>query len=173
MSYLVRWFLLFGFTSISCVLIYFEINNKIVDHKIVFLLFIESFISNLSLLSRSVIFNFLSIICGLFYYLKTTNFKRRILYMFILFSLILFFLNILSVNKIREIKFYKESSSQSNKIFNERFKLLDNNFYLVGNFTLSELKELNIFDLRNENRLSLFTKNIYDILYLTLIDGWE
>ena len=87
--------------------------------------------------------------------------------MFILFSLILFFLNILSVNKIREIKFYKESSSQSNKIFNERFKLLDNNFYLVGNFTLSELKELNIFDLRNENRLNLFTKNIYDILYLT------
>ena len=35
--------------------------------------------------------------------------------MFILFSLILFFLNILSVNKIREIKFYKNQAHNLTK----------------------------------------------------------
>lgn len=165
-SYLVRWFLLFGFTSVSCILIYLEINNKVVNHKLVFLLFIESFISNLSLLSRSAIFNFISLIYGLFYYLKTINFKRKTFYILILFSLVLFFLNIFSVNKLRDEKYYKSSNLQSNRIIYQNINYLDNNFYLAGNFSLSELRGFNLFDLRNDNIFSFITKNIDDIKYL-------
>ena len=175
-SYLFRWLLLFGFTSFACVLIYFEIGSKTINYKLIYLLFLESFISNLSLLSRSVIFNFFSLIYGLFHYLNKLNLKAKLLFGLTLFSFILFFLNISSVNQIRDLKFYNEK--KITEIYNiqkltesekkiESLLVTNSSINDLGNlFAKKTLKEINIFDLISPTNNNFITSNIYDILYL-------
>ena len=57
LGYIIKWMLLFGLTSISCLLIDYEIrtSNKI-SAIVIFLFFTELLLTNLSLLSRSLIF---------------------------------------------------------------------------------------------------------------------
>ena len=182
-SYLFRWLLLFGFTSFACILLYFEIANQNINYKLIYLLFFESFISNLSLLSRSVIFNFISFIYGLFYYLGKIKLKNKLIFGLILFSIILFFFNILSVNKIRDLKFYgkkKISKIYDIKKFNESEKEFEN--FLVTNSSVNDLSNLyskkikdkiNIFDLISSShyKTNFITVNLFDIIYL-LTNRW-
>ena len=135
-SYIFRWLLLFGFTSFACILIFFELNNKIIDHKYLFIVFLESFISNLSLMSRSVIFNYMSFIYGIFVYFKKINIKKYFFYFIIIFLFILFFINIFFVNELRNLKYYKNSSYNFEKIFNYNLNKSYKNDYLVANFFL-------------------------------------
>lgn len=174
-SYLFRWLLLFGFTSFACVLIYFEIGNKTVNYKLIYLLFFESFISNLSLLSRSVIFNFFSLIYGLFHYLNKLNSKNRILIGLVLFSFILFFLNILSVNKIRDFKFYNEK--KISKIYNiqklsvskkkiESLFVTNSSINDLGNLFVKKTSTENVMDLIFHGDNNFISLGILDIIYL-------
>ena len=175
-SYLFRWLLLFGFTSFACILLYFEVANKNINYKLIYLLFFESFISNLSLLSRSAIFNIISLIYGLFHYFNKIKLKNKLILGLMLFSIILFFLNILSVNKIRDLKFYGEL--KISKIYNIK-KIVESKkefeSLLVTNSSMNDLANLfeqktqykiNIFDLISPSNNNFFTSNIYDILYL-------
>ena len=177
-SYLFRWLLLFGFTSFACILLYFEVANKNINYKLIYLLFFESFISNLSLLSRSAIFNLISLIYGLFHYLNKLKLKNKFILGLMLFSIILFFLNILSVNKIRDLKFYGElkiSKIYNIKKFAESKKEFESLF--VTNSSMNDLS--NIFEKKTQDRINIFdliesshyntnffTSNLYDIIYL-------
>lgn len=175
-SYVYRWLLLFGFTSFACILLYFEVGNKTINYKLIYLLFFESFISNLSLLSRSVIFNFISLIYGLFYYLSKINLKSKLVLGLILFSFILFFLNVLSVNKIRDLKFYDETKvSKISNIQKFTNSTKEFEYLLVTNLSIDDLSNLiairtsnkiNVFDLISPSNNNIITSNIYDILYL-------
>ena len=161
-SYLYRWLLLFGFTSATCIFLYYEISNQVLNYRLIFLLFLESFISNLSLLSRSAIFNFTSLLLGLFSYFKKNLFLMKIFKSLMLLSFLLFLLNIFSVNKIRDIKFYKNS----NLTINENFLNFNSSNLLGNDYLASNEKELDIFTLLKENRFQKFSTQIYNIIYL-------
>ena len=70
----VKWLLLFGLTSISTIIIFFEINylKKIFSLTILLSIF-EVFLSSLSMISRGMIFNTSAIIYGLYKYNKKTK----------------------------------------------------------------------------------------------------
>ena len=161
-SYLYRWLLLFGFTSATCIFLYYEINSQVLNYRLIFLLFLESFISNLSLLSRSAIFNFTSLLLGLFSYFKKNLFLMKILKFLMFLSFILFILNIYSVNKIRDIKFYKNS----NLTINENFLNFNNSNLLENDYLASNSQEINIFDLLEQKKFKDFSIHIYNVIYL-------
>ena len=75
MSNIIKWLLLFGFTSFSCFIIYFELlhfkKNKIL---IFFISFFELFCSYTSMLSRGMIFSSSSIIYGFYKFNKFRQF---------------------------------------------------------------------------------------------------
>jgi hypothetical protein len=180
-SYLFRWLLLFGFTSFACILIYFEIGNKTINYKLIYLLFFESFISNISLLSRSAIFNLISLIYGLSNYLDKKILKKKFIFVLIIFSFVLFFLNVLSVNKMRDLEYYYEKKiskiydilkfAEPKKEF-ESLIVTNSSVDDLGNlFAKKTFKEINIFDLISPSNNNFFTSNIYDILYL-LTNRW-
>lgn len=174
-SYLFRWLLLFGFTSFACVLIYFEIGNKTINYKLIYLLLFESFISNISLLSRSLIFNLLSLIYGLYYYLNKLNLKNRLLFGLVLFSFILFFFNILSVNKIRDLKFYNEN--KISKIYNiqnltvskkkiESLFVTNSSINDLGNLFVKKTSAETVFKLIFDHNDNFILSVIHDMIYL-------
>ena len=175
-SYLFRWLLLFGFTSFACILIYFEIGNKTINYKLIYLLLFESFISNVSLLSRSAIFNFISLIYGLFHYLDKTTLKKKFIFGLIIFSFVLFFLNILSVSKMRNFEYYKEK--KISKIYDiQKFAEPKKEFssLIVTNSSVNDLgnlfkkktsNEKIVYDLISPSNKNFFTSNIFEIIYL-------
>ena len=107
---LIKWLLLFGFTTFSCFVIYIEILNY---KKINFFTFIvgvlEIFISYTSMLSRSFVINAISLILPTYQkilFLKKNDKK------FFLFFLIILFLTILSLYFTSKIRFEKLDSIQ-------------------------------------------------------------
>ena len=89
------------------------------------------------------------------------------------------FLNILTVNKIRNLKFFdKELKTINYKIFtsyNFETNYEDYKNYLVTSLSTKEIKtlykkkiknDLNVYDLRNNPNINFFTSNLYDIIYL-------
>ena len=125
---LIKWLLLFGFTTFSCFVIYIEILNY---KKINFFTFIvgvlEIFISYTSMLSRSFLINAISLILPTYQkilFLKKNDKK------FFLFFIIILFLTILSLyftSKIRLNKLYsiKEEWSLKEKNLNQLEKTKD------------------------------------------------
>ena len=125
---LIKWLLLFGFTTFSCFVIYIEILNY---KKINFFTFIvgvlEIFISYTSMLSRSFVINAISLILPTYQkilFLKKNDKK------FFLFFIIILFLTILSLyftSKIRLNKLYsiQEEWSLKEKNLNQLEKTKD------------------------------------------------
>lgn len=146
-----KWALLFGFTSIFSLIVYFEINiyKKFFSLSAILLIF-ESFFSYSTMLSRAMIFNILAILYGAFRFsamfhikLKNDDFIK-----FIFLSFFLFYISSLSVNYLRANYFYQGSS------YNESaFKKFETN-------NNSELKEL------NKDKLPFFNNN--ELLYLAM-----
>ena len=103
---ILKWLMMFGFTTLSCFFIYVEINNlKKINFFTILVSFIEIFISYSSMLSRSFIINCISLIVPI--YQKSLSLKKKIdnyFYLFFLIILSLTILSIFSVNQIRLIK---------------------------------------------------------------------
>ena len=129
---LIKWLLLFGFTTFSCFVIYIEILNY---KKINFFTFIigvlEIFISYTSMLSRSFVINAISLILPTY---QKTLFLKKIDKKFFLFFIIILFLTTLSLyftSKIRLNKLYsiKEEWSLKEKNLNQ----LENKLKIMKN----------------------------------------
>jgi hypothetical protein len=125
---LIKWLLLFGFTTFSCFIIYIEILNY---KKINFFTFIvgvlEIFISYTSMLSRSFVINAISLILPTY---QKTLFLKKNDKKFFLFFIIILFLTILSLyftSKIRLNKLYsiQEEWSLKEKNLNQLEKTED------------------------------------------------
>ena len=149
-----KWALLFGFTAIFSLIVYFEINiyKKFFSLSAILLIF-ESFFSYSTMLSRAMIFNILAILYGAFRFnamfhikLKTDDFIK-----FIVLSFSLFYFSSLSVNYLRANYFYQGSSYNIST-----FKKLE----LNNNSELKELKEL------DKDKLPFFNNN--ELLYLAM-----
>ncbi len=99
----IKWLLLFGFSSIICLFLFFNLSNKIKIYQLAFFSIFETFISNISYLSRGMIFNALSIFYGLYKSNKIYKLKLKpkffIIYFLTIF--IFFFVSVSSINYLR------------------------------------------------------------------------
>jgi len=99
-----KWLLLFGLASFSALIMRFEFEiNKKTSFLVMFLSLLESFVSNVSLLSRGMILNSSALIYGLYYSLKlySIKFSVRFFIMTILMFGTLFIGSVLVVNYLR------------------------------------------------------------------------
>lgn len=102
------WLLLFGFATISAIIIRFELEiDKKTSLLAITLAFLESLISNVSLLSRGMLLNSLSLMYGVLASIKSYSIKSNL--KFFLFSgsifIIFFIASVLVVNSIRAVSY--------------------------------------------------------------------
>ena len=109
-----KWLLLFGLSTISSIFLFYEANTFkkffITSGIIVFL---ETFISSLSMLSRGMIFNAFAIFFGIYKFSKKINKFNKISYYIKLIVVIsvLFYISVSSVNYVRANYFYVGNSA--------------------------------------------------------------
>ena len=146
-----KWLLLFGFTSISAMIVFFEINTL---KKFLFssslIIFFETFLSAFSMLSRGMIFNAGAILFGIYKFSNKVNQKSKINYYIksVLIISFLFYLSVLSVNYIRANFFYTGNST---------------------NYVIDKLeKKMNT---KNSKKYSKLSHQNNEILYL-LVNRW-
>ena len=104
-----KWLLLFGLSAISATLIFYEYNF----YKKFFLIsaliiFVETFFTSFSMISRGMIFNAFALMYGIYKYSKIVNKPNSFNYYIksIIFIFILFYISVSSVNYIRANYFY-------------------------------------------------------------------
>ena len=100
---------MFGLASLSCVLIYLDLSNKIQNNKYIKFGVIETSISSISILSRAMIFNGTSIIFGFYRMLEINNLKIKAYFIikYFISLFFLFFLTLILVSEIRQSKDFK------------------------------------------------------------------
>ncbi len=114
-----KWLLLFGLSSFSALIIHFEMKNKnSIPQLVMIISLIESFFSNISLLSRGMILNASAIIYGVMASLSKSLVKKRIKFLAITLSffIILFCSSIFIVNYIRVGHYLDYSGNKTHEI---------------------------------------------------------
>mgnify|MGYP006089181173 CR=1 FL=1 len=109
-----KWLLLFGLSTISSIFIFYEANTfKKFFMTSAVIVFLEAFISSLSMLSRGMIFNSFAIFFGIYKFSKKINKPNKISYYIKLVAVIglLFYISVSSVNYIRANYFYVGKSA--------------------------------------------------------------
>ena len=110
-----KWLLLFGLTSISAIIIFLEANafRKFFVFSSL-LIFFETFLSSLSMLSRGMIFNAFALLFGIYKFSNKLNIHSKLTYYlkFLSIILVLFYISVVSVNYIRANYFYVGKSAQ-------------------------------------------------------------
>ena len=145
----IKWFLLLGLSTMSCLLIFLEVNifKRLFSLTIIVGIF-ETFLSSLSMISRGMIFNSFSIIYGIYKLSKkTVNFlSLRLLIKTILVTLILFYISVIAVNYIRANYFYVgKSKLETSKIEDSEKKVIDKSKEFR-----ETIKNFNIIESNNE-----------------------
>jgi len=110
-----KWLLLFGLSAISAIIIFYEAS---IFKKFFFssslIIFFETFITSLTMLSRGMIFNALALLFGIYKFSKKIKHINKIDYyiksVVVIFAL--FYLSVLSVNYIRANFFYVGKSAE-------------------------------------------------------------
>lgn len=179
-GYFLKWMLLFGLTSISCLLIDYDFKkfNKI-SKLVIFIFIFELLLTNLSLLSRSAIFTGSAILAAIYFNyekkIKSKSSSNSLIVNFIILFLI-FLISIFPINKIRNSNFIdqnfiaeklvKEYSDKTAEVKNKK----DDNKDLIEikNDDLSEtseedkikLKNIIKSDLEKSKKIELVTKNL-------------
>jgi hypothetical protein len=138
----IKWLLLFGLSTVSCVLIFLEIKNfKKIFNLTIFIFLLENFLSSISMISRGMIFNSLSIIYGIYKFSKKIGkfLKIQSFIKMIIFCGILFYISVILVNEIRAKYFY------------------------IGKSRIDTMEKINVS--KNENHFNLFNNNS-EIFYI-------
>ena len=97
-----KWLLLMGLSSFACCFVYYDLvkKNNYSFTSVLFLL--ESFLSNISILSRAFIFNVAILFLSFFHPFKDrTRIKLYIFLGILIFSILLIFININITTKLR------------------------------------------------------------------------
>ena len=152
---IIKWLLLFGFSSIISIFIFYNLRKKKLLYFLSFFSIIETSISSFSYLSRASIFNSFSIFLGIYKSNKLFKLNLNIKYFIIYFSCIIFFFIITSssVNLWRtyffnysdndQVKFtinlekksfeFKEGDTLVIDQYNNVYKALNEILSLIGN----------------------------------------
>ncbi len=162
LGYLIKWMLLFGLTSISCLLLEYDIkkyNN--ISLVVIFLFFLELFMTNFSLLSRSLIFSGSAILMAIFFEYQN-NVKKKFNNSLLANLIILFFVFIISIfpiNKIRNSSFIDQSFIAE--------KIVENNLNNIGgerlttnNRSKDDIEKIIESDLKKDKKIELVVKNL-------------
>ncbi len=108
---IVKWLLLFGLSSFISTLLFINLKNKKKTIQLSLLSIFETFISNISFLSRGMIFNAFAIFYGIYKSNKIfglrLNLKYFISYFLVIF--IFFFISVSVINYLRHNHFYYHS----------------------------------------------------------------
>ena len=108
LGYFIKWMLIFGLTSITCLFIDYDYKSyKNISYGVIILFFLELLLSNLSLLSRSLIFSGSVILFSVYFNYERVIVKKKIINSLtfnILILFIIFFITIFPVNKIRQFE---------------------------------------------------------------------
>ena len=140
LGYFIKWMLLFGLTSITCLFIDYDYKAyKNISYGVITLFFLELCLSNLSLLSRSLIFSGSAILFSIYLNYEKIIIQKKIINSLTFNYLILFlifFAIVFPINKIRQFqnidliyiaKQELQKSEMQSKIFNkETTKNIDN-----------------------------------------------
>lgn len=113
-----KWLLLFGFSSFIAFLFIFTFSNKSKIYALSSLSIVETFISNLSFLSRGMILNIFAIFIGLYKSNKIFNLKLSINFFLIyLISILCFFyVSVITVNYLRANIFFVKADKTDTSI---------------------------------------------------------
>ena len=113
-----KWLLLMGLSSFACCFVYYDLVKK-KNFKFTSVLFLlESFFSNISILSRAFVFN-ASILFISFFHLFKNNLKIKfsIVLGLLIFAILLIFLNINITSKLRNCVVNYQNINKIEKIF--------------------------------------------------------
>ncbi len=117
-SAIYKWLLLFGFTSFIAFIFIFAFKSKLKIYLLSTTSIIETFITNISFLSRGMIFNLFAIFIGLYKSNKFYDLKINVKFFLIYLLSIMFFfyLSVITVNYLRaNIFFIKKDPLQTDK----------------------------------------------------------
>lgn len=107
-----KWLLLFGLASVSAIILWLEFQiKKATSITAIFLALIETFVSNVSLLSRGMILNSSALLYGVLTSLKTNSIKFKLRHMIFTFFVFLF----LFVSSVYLVNFIRAS------VFNDNY----------------------------------------------------
>ena len=113
-----KWLLLMGLSSFACCFVYYDLVKK-KNYKFTSVLFLlESFFSNISILSRAFVFN-ASILFISFFHLFKNNVKIKfsVVLGLLIFATLLIFLNINITSKLRNCVVNYQNIDKTEKIF--------------------------------------------------------
>ena len=159
LGYFVKWMLLFGLTSISCILIEYDIkkyNN--ISLIVIFLFFFELIMTNFSLLSRALIFTGSAILFSTYVNYENSIQKKKLnnsLFMNSIILFLVFSLSIFPINKIRNYNFI-DQAFVAEKIIEKSIKNETKNSDLINNkndesVSIDKKSQENIKDIVNSN----------------------
>ncbi len=147
-----KWLLLFGLCAFLSIYVFYE--SRAFKRFFIFssfVIFLETFITSLAMLSRGMIFNAFAILYGIYKYSKIVNIKNNINYYIksTILILLLFYISVASVNYIRENFFYV---GKSVKFTLENLKSSSEEY---EDTTETEIKKLNTIQAHNSQILFL------------------
>lgn len=107
-SAIFKWLLLFGFSSFIAFIFIFAFKNKLNIYLLSISSIIETFITNISFLSRGMIFNLFAIFIGLYKSNKFYDLKINVKFflIYLLSIMVFFYLSVITVNYLRANIFF-------------------------------------------------------------------
>lgn len=170
-----KWLLLFGLASFSALILRFEFEiNKKTSLFVMFLSLLESFITNVSLLSRGMILNAGALLYGVLVSLKLYSIRSGIKFFiasFLIFST-LFVSSVLLVNHLRKTVFF-DSINSSESVHSMTTPLfIDRWVGMEGVMAVSSYQKLDwglwktaLKEVYNENETSFYDNNFIESAY--------
>lgn len=167
-GYFIKWMLLFGLTSISCLLIEHDLKKyKKITFFVLLLFFFELLMTNFSLLSRSLIFSGSAVLFAT-YFNYGDQLNKKILSNSLVINLIILFLifsiSIIFINKIRTFH-YVDNSFIAEKIVEKSLTNKNKNQTKVKNDSI-DIKDKNDIDkivnsnLSNEDKIQMIENTL-------------
>ena len=125
-SAIYKWLLLFGFSSFIAFIFIFAFKSKLKIYLLSTISIIETFITNISFLSRGMIFNLFAIFIGLYKSNKFYDLKINVKFFLIYLLSIMFFfyLSVITVNYLRaNIFFIKKDLEKTEEITEQKSEI--------------------------------------------------
>jgi hypothetical protein len=149
----IKMLLLFGLTSISSFILYFEIATfKKLSNLTLIIVLLETFFSSLSMISRAMFFSCLPIYFSIYKFTRSIkkNFDISYFIKFFIIVICLFYISVVSVNFIRTKYFYIGLPLFKSEEFNKNKELYFIEEDNSGNFIYVEKKIITISSSFNE-----------------------
>jgi len=178
LGYFIKWMLLFGLTSITCLFIDFDYKAyKNISYGVIILFFLELCLSNLSLLSRSLIFSGSAILFAIYLNYEKTIIQKKVINSLTFNYLILFLIFLLTVfpvNKIRQFEstdliYIAKKEIEKSKISNNESIQNNQSTKNIDNTTEQEKLEKIVKKLEKEGTSSnlVLSENFKRFLFVT------